>query len=110
VWKHSERVQGDARPEELTARADAQHDRIEGKLNERFAEHLLEKRAESRPEAPSKRELFHKLFDEGFDRFRAGDFEAAIDRWERALAIDPSSAASRVNVRVAREKLAARAK
>lgn len=104
VWKHSEKLRGDAGAEELTRLVDVQHDRLESRLNDRLAEHLLE----TRVEAPSKRELFHKLFDEGFDSFRAGEFAVAIDRWERALAIDPSSAALRVNVRVAREKLAAR--
>ncbi len=101
AWKHSERVPGDTRADELATRIDAQHDRIEAKLNEKFAEHLLSKRSAG----VDKREEFHKLFDEGFDKFRASDYAGAIHCWERALAIDPSSSALRVNVRVAREKL-----
>ncbi len=104
VWKHSVRVTGEARPEDLAARIDEQHDAIEAKLNARFAEQLVQ----GQENAAGRRDQFHRLFDEGFDRFRARDYEGAIESWERALAIDPSSTSLRVNVRVAREKLAGR--
>ncbi|MBI2392374.1 MAG: response regulator [Deltaproteobacteria bacterium] len=103
VWKHSTRVASDAGAADLAARIDEQHDAIEAKLNARFAEQVLERQT-----SPSgRREQFHRLFDEGFDKFRGRDYQGAIDSWEHALAIDPSSTSLRVNVRVAREKLAA---
>lgn len=104
VWKHSERIPAETSPREVAERIDAQHDGIEARLNDRFASQLLELQRN----APSMREQFHRLFDEGFDKFRARDYLGAIESWERALAIDPSSSALRVNVGVAREKLSAR--
>lgn len=103
VWKHSTRIGSDAGAADVAARIDEQHDAIEAKLNARFAEQVLERQASP----AGRREQFHRLFDEGFDKFRARDYQGAIDCWEHALAIDPSSTSLRVNVRVAREKLAA---
>ena len=105
VWKHSQRAPAGAGPREIAAMIDAQHDQIEGRFNDHFTAQLVAKQRSD----PGRREEFHRLFDEGFDRFRVRDYGGAIERWERALAIDPSSAALRVNVNVARGKLGAKA-
>jgi len=103
VWKHAERVPDEAPSDSVAAAIDRLHDHIEQRLNDRMAEELL-RRATA---VTGRREEFHELFDQGFDRFRAQDFTGAIACWERALVIEPTNAALPVNIKIAREKIAA---
>lgn len=50
---------------------------------------------------------FHELFDDGYDHYRKGNYAQAVRSWQAALALDPSSAALVVNLKVAQTKLAA---
>lgn len=45
-----------------------------------------------------------RLFDDGLDRSRRGDWSGALACWEQALAVDPDNKALAINVKVARRK------
>lgn len=47
-----------------------------------------------------------RLFEEGLDLSRRGDWSGALACWERALAVDPDNKALAINVKVARRKTA----
>lgn len=101
VWKRRTAAPDDASQESLQQLIDAQHTEIEQMVDERMSEEL----AKARPPRGDTRARFHQLYDEGYDRFRAGDFEGAIGCWREALAIDPTSHALEVNIKIANEKL-----
>lgn len=102
VWKRRTAAPDEASSDELQRAIDEQHDEIERMVDERMSEEL----AKSRPTDVDRRARFHQLYDEGYDRFRAGDFSGAIAAWREALSIDPASHALEVNIKIASEKLA----
>ncbi|MEZ4223031.1 MAG: response regulator [Polyangiaceae bacterium] len=60
--------------------------------------------ARANPEVPQE-ESAGDLFDEGLSRYMAKDFQAALELWERAYAIDPENKTLAVNLSVVRKKL-----
>lgn len=53
----------------------------------------------------TKRELYHQSLDRGFECFRKGDYEGAMEAWNAALALDPESKTLKVNMAVLKSKL-----
>jgi len=54
----------------------------------------------------SGKESFHQLYDAGFDKYRAGDFLAALELWEEAEKINPQDKTLKINLNVVRKRLA----
>jgi Flp pilus assembly protein TadD len=58
------------------------------------------------PEDPRSR--FNRLFDEGYEQYRAGQLAEAIATWQEAQRLSPDNATIRVNLEIASAKLSAR--
>lgn len=101
VWKRTSRIPAGAETSGIQRAIDEQHAQIESEVQARFESGMKEHQAVDR------RARYHQLFDEGYERYRAHDYEGAIALWQQAMSIDPESPTLAVNLRVAREKLAA---
>ncbi len=98
AWKRRTACSREVDGAELQKIIDEQHDAIEREVEAKLAAAAAASSAEPRAD-------FHRLCDEGYDRFRAGDYERAVACWRGALAIDPSAGAIAVNLKVATERL-----
>lgn len=101
AWKRRVAVPAGVDGEALQRLIDDEHEAVEREVETKLAAF-----SEARP-ADRKVDL-HRLCDEGYERYRAGDLEGAIACWSDALSIDPDANAIAVNLRIATEKLAAR--
>lgn len=63
---------------------------------------LLKDRLEG---APTPKESFNRLVDEGFEAYRRGDLPQALDRWEEAKNYNPADKTLDVNLAILRKKL-----
>ena len=55
--------------------------------------------------AETSHDNFKRFFDDGFSRYRAGDFEGALASWEQAYSINPTDKSLETNIRIVRKKL-----
>lgn len=87
---------------ELQEAVDAHHHEVELHVVSRVeaARHKLTVQPAEDPRA-----RFNRLFDEGYELYRAGEVAAAIERWEEAHQLSPDNATVRINLEVARSKL-----
>ncbi len=109
----------------LQALIDAQHAESEATMQDRISamRHRLQhgpatsteaepsRRDAPEPEPPSADEIAARVsqfLDEGLDRSRVGDWDGALDCWERAMLLDPENRTLAANVHVAQRKLRAR--
>ena len=70
----------------------------------RRTEETLRRQAEDRAEAARKAEA-KELTDQGTQAFDAGQYEAAVSKWQEALDLSPSEGSLRQSVALARDKL-----
>ena len=91
--------------EALQRQVDAQHHDVEVELSKRVE--AARDRLSQPPEDPRAR--FNRLFDEGYELYRDGKLEAAVERWEEAQRLAPDNSTVRVNLEIARSKLASTA-
>ncbi len=80
------------------------HARAEAEMRDRVTT-LREQHQRAREGAFAKQDDVQRLFDEGIGHALHAQWRDALACWERALAEDPSNAALRCNVEVARRKL-----
>ncbi|MEZ4445374.1 MAG: response regulator [Polyangiaceae bacterium] len=86
---------------ELAQLIRSQHEAVEMEVRDK-----LSQATSSEGAAETHKARVGRLIDEGFDRFRGKDYQGAIDAWQSALEIDPDNGTLRVNLQVARKKLA----
>lgn len=82
------------------------HARAEAEMRDRVSA-LREQRQRALEDGFVKQDDVQRLFDEGIGHALHAHWRDALACWERALELDPSNAALRCNVEVARRKLAA---
>jgi hypothetical protein len=102
IWKSSCDVEPNSIERTLAEAMAVEHAKVSIDLQDKVND-ALEKLGVGREE--SVRQRFNRLFDDGYDQFRQGKFEAAIELWETAASLDPSSRVVEVNIRIAKNKL-----
>ena len=107
VWKRSSRLKPPLNRQAIADRVNSQHEEVEHYVHDKLNA-AIGPEPEPEEEAPVPSVQFHRLFDRGYEFYRTGDYRQAIACWETALALDPASAALAVNLRIAKEKLAAK--
>lgn len=78
-----------------------QHLKVEAEVNEKVA--AKNRTREETEETP--REKVGRLFEAGFDKYRAGQLKEALELWEEAHALDPQDKTLEINLSIVRKKL-----
>ena len=78
-----------------------QHIAVENEVREKISD-LVRKKAE---DTDSPKEKFNRLFEDGFDRYREGNYEEALKIWEEAFSLNPSDKILETNLRMLRKKM-----
>ncbi|HEB02954.1 MAG TPA: response regulator [Nitrospirae bacterium] len=86
---------------ELEKMIEQQHVAVEKEIREKLVA-LSKKKAAAGDDAQGE---FKKLFDEGFDKYRAKDLDGALKSWERAHGINPTDKTLETNIRILKKKL-----
>jgi CheY-like chemotaxis protein len=103
VWKTASEVDSEASAEVIADLMKRKHAAMSDEMQQKIRD-TLERLGV--PEE-TRRQRFHELFEQGYEAFRNADYKSCVGFWERALVVDPQSKVVEVNLRVAREKLAA---
>lgn len=102
LHKKTQQAQATADKTTLEAIIEKQHLEVEKEIHEKL-EKLTDKSDKRVTDATKK---FNQLYDEGFDKYRAGDLQAALELWEKAHEINPDDKTVAINLSVIRKKLA----
>ena len=98
-------ITGGKRPKsELGSIIEAQHNEVEAGIKKKLSAMVVQKQTTSAEQSQSD---FKKLFDEGFTKYRAGDFKGALGAWEQAYSINPTDKSLETNIRIVKKKLEA---
>jgi DNA-binding response OmpR family regulator len=84
-----------------------QHVAVESDLREKLAA-LAKKKASEKDEkmdAGDAQDQFKKLFDAGFEKYKAQDLPGALEAWENAYTINPTDKTLETNIRILKKKL-----
>jgi DNA-binding response OmpR family regulator len=96
-------ITGGKRPkQELENLIEAQHNEVEAEIKQKLSA-LVEQKQET--SAETSHDNFKKFFDDGFSRYRAGDFDGALASWEQAYSINPTDKSLETNIRIVKKKL-----
>jgi len=90
---------------ELEMLIEKQHVEVETEIREKLAALAKKKASESTESIESAQDEFKKLFDTGFEKYRAQDLKGALDAWERAYVINPTDKTLETNIRILKKKL-----
>ncbi len=104
VLKRSLPVEASGTRSELEMLIDQQHQDVKAEVDRRVEDLGKTKSAEVVAEGQS----FHELFDAGFEAYRQGDIDKAVELWLEAQALNPEDPTLEINLRIARAKLEAR--
>jgi len=102
MHKKSQQVEATADKSVLETIIEKQHLMVEKEIYEKLDE-LVDKQESQGTNSVKK---FNQLYDEGFDKYRAGEVQAALELWEKAHEINPDDKALVINLSVLRKKLA----
>lgn len=80
---------------------EVQHRAVEKEVREKVDD-LIRRKTEVKD---SPRAKFTRLFEEGFDHYREGDYDKALATWEEAHDLDPSDKILDTNIKMLRRKL-----
>ncbi len=86
---------------ELEPLIQAQHASVESEVRDKLSREAQTKQ----PAAVSQKERFTRFFDEGFEKYRSGDYVGARTLWEAAQKIDPKNKTIQINLRILDSKL-----
>lgn len=78
-----------------------QHSIVERKVAEQAEQSEDDEAASS----GSRLAQFNRLFEQGLDAYMSGAYEQAVEVWQEAVALDPTSKVVAVNLDIARKKL-----
>jgi DNA-binding response OmpR family regulator len=96
-------ITGGKRPKsELEDIIEAQHNEMEAEIKLKLSALVEQKQSTS---AERSQNDFKRLFDEGFSKYRAGDFKSALSSWEQAYSINPTDKSLETNIRIVKKKL-----
>jgi len=96
-------ITGGKRPKsELEDLIEQQHNEVEAEIKLKLSALVEQKQVTS---AETSQDNFKKHFDEGFTKYRAGNFKAALKAWEQAYSINPTDKSLETNIRIVKKKL-----
>lgn len=101
VFKRLEQIAPNADPAAIEFLIQEQHSAVEAVVRERPQDFIDDGISNSGPE----RLMFDELFEAGFEAHRRGDFQAALQNWEKAHELKPGDETLEINLRVVRAKL-----
>ena len=93
---------------ELAKMIEIQHNKLEAELREKLSalvEHKKTTDEIGEESADDAQDRFRALFEEGFQRYKSGEFTGALEAWEEAYAINPTDKSLETNIRIVRKKL-----
>ena len=90
---------------ELEMMIEKQHVAVETEIREKLAALAKKKASEATEPKQDAQDEFKKLFDTGFEKYRAQDLKGALDAWERAYVINPTDKTLETNIRILKKKL-----
>lgn len=80
---------------------ESQHRDVEADIRDKISVLLKNKTSDQ----DVSRDRFNLLFEEGFDRYREGRYDAALALWEKALTINPDDKILDTNLKMLRKKM-----
>lgn len=80
---------------------EVQHHSVEKEVREKVDD-LIRRKTEAKR---SPKEKFARLFEDGFDLYREGNYEKALATWEEARALNPADKVVETNIKMLRKKL-----
>jgi len=102
LYKRVSQLQASADPSSEQDQLDRQHHEVEREMAARVD--AARERLSAHAEDPHTR--FHRLFDDGYEHYRAGRWSEALAAWTQAQQLAPGNATVRVNIEVVKAKMA----
>ncbi len=90
--------------EELARLIEIQHTQVEEEIRTKAGE-LQERKGGKAAEEESNKERLSQLIDDGFEKYRSGDYAGALNDWEKAQKLDESNKTLSTNLTIVRRKL-----